>query len=678
MGGPSIRQRRMPKDEEPPRETVGEEFRTQLARHIDHAWERNKRAKLKVERRMLRSLRQRDRQYEADIYAAIKDQGGSEHYDGLTATKCRAAEAWIEDAIFPLGDRPWDVKPTPIPEISPQIKQHIQQQAMQAAVRETLSAEEAGIPVPDIGGLTQLMEFVSEQVEQTYNEVSEEEAKEKAINMGRQIDDQFHEGNFYSELKALIKDFVTFPAAFVEGPVMHRRKMSKYEQIGGKWYPRVGYRTQQEYRRVSGLDVYPEDDAESVEDGDLFVRRRYASKELGSFRNVKGYDTEAIDAVLASYAEGGYRNWTVIDQARAQAEGREGQLHESSKIDALKFWGSVQGQWLIDHSVNRNVKINLEDIDPFEHYEIEAIKIGEYIIRAILNPDKLGRRNLSKASFEEKPGSFWGNGVPDLIRHDQNACNAVARAIANNTAMSSGPLTEWNIDRLIAATDRRLVPWMSIESTDEQLGSNVPAVRFTNVPNNTDQMLRVWDKFLQRADENSGVPAYAHGAEDVGGAGNTASGLSMLMSSSAKMLRLAIFNLDVGIIEPTVRRQYQYNMLFLEDESIKGDLRVVPRGAMVLLVREQMAARQGEFADSTNNPIDYALMGPDGRRELRRAQAKNLNFEADMLFPDNPSQTQLPLQQSGQPQTNTQGGVNQGSPSRLDQAGRPMKDLQRQ
>lgn len=626
---------------------------------------------------MLMSLRQRQRQYEADVYAAIQEQGGSEHYDGLTPTKCRAAESWIEDAILPTGDRPFDIEPTPIPDISPEVKNTIRQQAMSAAVQQAVKAQALGLVQADGAMMADVMEMVAEYVEDVYQEVAQEEADEKAKKMARKIDDQFQEGHFYTEIKAFIRDFVTFPAAFLMGPVFRRRRRSKYVQMNGKWMPQVAYEAIPEYERVSPFDVYPEDDAKDTQDGDLFVRKRISASELASFKGSPGYDAAAIDAVLQTYGEGGLRNWTTIDQARSNAEGRQGNLYESNKIDMLRFWGCVRGSFLLEYVDARGTGLNTENIQPNEYYDIDAIKIGQYIIRAILNPDKLGRKPISKACYEEVPGSFWGNGVPDLIRHDQYAVNAVARAIANNSALSSGPIVEFNMDRLSGESDRRIVPWMQILSTEDQMASGAPAVHFTHVPNNTDQMLQVWERFLTRADENSGVPAYAHGSEDVGGAGDTASGLSMLMSSSSKLLRMAIYNMDVGVIEPTVERQFHYNMLFLEDESIKGDLRAVPKGATVLLIREQMAARQGEFADSTNNPVDYPLMGPEGRKALRRAQARNLNLDADDLFPDNSvqSQAQMPGQQQA-PTTNTQGGVPQGRS--LDAGGRPRMDYQRQ
>jgi len=684
FGGKSISQRREPEDEQQSQPTVDPAFLTTLANYLETAWERNKRAKLRVERRMLRALRRRNRTYEADVWAAIQSQGGSEHYDGLTPTKCRAAESWILDVLVPTGDRPWDIEHTPIPELSPEVTQELQQKANQAAVRDAVTTTQMTGEQPDTVMMTKVAEMVSDLMEEVYAEELEKEAQSRARKMADKIDDQLKEGNFHSEFVDAVRDFVTFPAAFMMGPVFHRKRSLKYVQApNGEWMPKVGFQVTQSYERVSPFDVYPEDDSTGTQDGDLFVRMRISAKQMAGFKGTPGYDSEAIDAVLEEYGRGGFRRWTTIDAERSHAENRSNHEYESNKIDVLRFWGSVKGSWLLDHAFQRGTGVNTQAIEPNEYYEVDCMKVGQYVVRAIVNPDKLGRRPISKASYEEVPGAFWGNGVPDLIEHDQDAANAMARSIVNNTALSAGPIYERNVDRT-PADDGRLYPLKQFLATEDQMASGAPAVRFYSVPNNTNQMMEVWGMFHNQADENSGVPAYAHGSEDVGGAGNTASGLSMLMSSSSKLLRMAIYNMDIGVVEPVIERTYHHNMLFSKDESIKGDLKVVPKGATVLLIREQMAARQGEFADSTNNPIDYALMTPEGRLELRRNQARNLNLDVDGIYPKEFDELQAPPA-GGQP-PGGQGGGGQdpeiltggAQPETLDRTGRPQADFQRQ
>ena len=97
-----------------------------LHSHIQECWHAAKEAKDPIEDIMLRALRQRNGEYEADKLAAIQAQGGSEIYMMLTEVKCRGAESWLRDILLDSGTPPWDLEPTPIPELTPLQQAEIQ------------------------------------------------------------------------------------------------------------------------------------------------------------------------------------------------------------------------------------------------------------------------------------------------------------------------------------------------------------------------------------------------------------------------------------------------------------------------------------------------------------------------------------------------------------------------
>jgi len=90
-----------------------------LASYIDQCFSDAERGKTEVETQMLKNQRMRSGIYEADKLSAIREMGGSEVYVLLTATKCRALEAWVTEAVRAAGDSVGDVIPTPIPDIPP-------------------------------------------------------------------------------------------------------------------------------------------------------------------------------------------------------------------------------------------------------------------------------------------------------------------------------------------------------------------------------------------------------------------------------------------------------------------------------------------------------------------------------------------------------------------------------
>ena len=91
-----------------------------LADHLRTCWDAARQAKKPIENIMLKALRQRNGEYEADKLAQINQQGGSDVYMMVTEVKCRAAESWLRDILLDQGSPPWGLEATPIPDLSPQ------------------------------------------------------------------------------------------------------------------------------------------------------------------------------------------------------------------------------------------------------------------------------------------------------------------------------------------------------------------------------------------------------------------------------------------------------------------------------------------------------------------------------------------------------------------------------
>src|SRR5574343_1558983 len=80
-----------------------------LAGYVRKCWDSARTAKMQtVEQRLLTKLRQRRGEYEPDLLADIKQQGGAEIYMMITSNKCRAASSWLRDTLMGAKDeKPW-------------------------------------------------------------------------------------------------------------------------------------------------------------------------------------------------------------------------------------------------------------------------------------------------------------------------------------------------------------------------------------------------------------------------------------------------------------------------------------------------------------------------------------------------------------------------------------------
>jgi hypothetical protein len=81
-------------------------------------------------------------------------------------------------------------------------------------------------------------------------------------------------------------------------------------------------------------------------------------------------------------------------------------------------------------------------------------------------------------------------------------------------------------------------------------------------------------------------------------------------------------------------------MRFDPDESIKGDAFCNPKGAVNLAVKETAEVRRIEFLNATANPIDFQIMGPEGRASVLREVSKSLQMPEEEVVP---SRTKLEM-----------------------------------
>lgn len=628
----------------PVRDIADEQTVPLLVQHVRAAWTRNKQAKEHIEAKMLYDLRARRGQFSpTDIERAQREGGLHLVWHDLTETKCRAASALIRDVVLPAGDRPWGIEPTPIPDLPDEIKRSIVNRALEQATQTMAQIAEAGGGVISKEEYRRLVaeigESLREEAERTYRKT----AAKRAARMEAQIEDRLKQGGWEAAMDAFIEDFVTYPAAILKGPIYRVQRKLEW---GDGWQPRVAARPVQTWARVSPFDVYPAPGSASPHVGDFIERVRFHRQELYDLRDLPGYQSEQIDRALMDYSAGHLEGWlwTETERQRLEQETHYLFLSPPGVIDALSYWGSVPGWMLIQWGV--------EGIDdPTRDYECNVLLCGQYVLYAALNPNPLGLRPYHRACYDEIPGAFWGRSIPELCRTPQRMCNAIASAYADNLGAASGPMTWVHVDRLADGEQSLdIFPWKVWQlKSDPTQGVN-PGVGFFQAEDRSQSLMMALERWELRADDTTGIPRYTYGNERVGGAGNTASGLSMLMSNAAKGLRRAIGNIDRDVTVPTIYQCFVNEMLYNPDQSIKGDCVVVPRGAAAILIKEAAQDRRMTFLQMTANPIDMAIIGEKGRAAILRETAAAMELPVDEVVPTAEELDQRARQQAEQQQ----------------------------
>jgi hypothetical protein len=352
---------------------------------------------------------------------------------------------------------------------------------------------------------------------------------------------------------------------------------------------------------------------------------------LNDIIDLPGYDKDEIYAVLDEYGRGGLvDNWDMADSERANQENRENPvLNRSGMITCLEFNGNVQGRMLLEQGMDAGLIP-----DPLRDYMVQAWLIGTHIIKVQCSPSPRKRHPYYITSFEKVPGTPLGNGLGDIISDLQESSNSVLRALLNNLSIASGPQVMINDERLASNEDSEdLYPWKRWHYVSDPMGQSqqVP-ISFFQPTSNVQELLLALEKFNGLADDASAIPRYLSG-QSAGGAGRTSSGLAMLMANASKVLQTVAANIDRDVIEPALSGHY--DMLMLTDKSglLTGNEKVRVMGVTVAIQRETQRARQLEFLQITANPIDMAILGPDGRAKVLRTVSNGIGMPGEDIVP---------------------------------------------
>jgi hypothetical protein len=636
-----------------------------IAAYVRTCWIAAWTAKQEHERDMLAALRMRNGQYDPTVLAEIKEFGGTDLYARVGATKMRAAQSWLKD-IFLNIERPFKIDPTPEPTLAT---------PLQATIDRTLQdmiakASEQGIPPPDAVQLSQMRDKAAAAMKSA----ALQEAKKKAEAMETKIDDILVEGGFYDALDDIIGDITTFKGCILKGPIIRRKPVLRWgkDPATGKTVPKTTTEYKYMFERVNPLLFYPAPQTRTIEGGYLIERHRMQRQDLGDLIGVDGYNEAAIRAVLDTYGRGGLSNWLAVDSAEQRIINPGVPLNNTPEpfIEALEFWGGIQGKMLLEWGMTPD-QIPDADID----YRANVWVIGRYVIRAVLNHDPLGRVPYSYTSWEKTPSGFWGTGVGELLQDVQDVCNATARAMVNNLAVSSGPIVAVNKDRLAdGQAVEQVSPWMVMQFKNDPFGSTEKPIEFFQPKSNAAELHSVYDKFATIADEVSSIPRYMMGDSRVGGAGRTAAGLSMLMNAANKGIKNVANNIDSDIIVPTVERLFYYIMVYDDDESVKGDLSIRAKGASGLMLKELLNQRRLEFLQIVAPFVQSGLVPPDALLQILKELSQGLEFPEGMLpTPEEFRQHIAQMQEKAQAAAAQSGQEGQLSGAPPAQGGSPKK-----
>lgn len=570
--------------------------------------------------RLLAAMRAFNGTYSAQKLAEINQFGGSKVYARITAMKCRSASSLLRD-IYLSTDRPWGLEPPEDPEIPTDILKSI----ATMVTGEVQSTAQFGQPAE--------IDAIRDRSQQLVS-AARQAAKKKAATQAKVAEDKVDEilknGGFYKAMAEFITDLPLYPFACIKGPVV--RILPSVTWKGNEAV--VTQKPTLTWSRISPFDIWWTPGASDIEDASVIERVRFTRADLNDLLDLPGYNHDAVRKVLEEYGRGGLVDWIdQTDSERADQESRENPTtNESGMITGVEFTGNVQGRMLLQEGMDKS-KVP----DPLRDYFVQAWVIGRYTIKVQMAPSPRRRHPYYITSFEKVPGTPVGNGLPDILDDVQEAGNATLRALINNMSIASGPQVTVNVNRISDDEDpNEMYPWKRWLVTDDPMqrgSSSEKPIDFFNPDSHAQELLAVYQAWMNMADELSAIPKYLQGSGTTGGAGRTASGLAMLMGNASKVLQTVAANVDRDVLDPLLGGLY--DMIMLTDESglLTGSEKVRVLGVAVAAQRETLRARQLEFLQITANPIDMQIIGPAGRAEVLRTVSQGIGMDGAVIVP---------------------------------------------
>lgn len=555
-----------------------------------------------IEQRWLDDIRQYHGEYASEEVTRLARAKGSEIFVNITRNKTNAAEARLQDMLFPTDDRNFGIYATPVPEL----------------------------------------DFISQQQPENEEDANTVEmarqinskANDAAIAMQDVIDDQLLESRYHIKARDIIHDACQLGTAILKGPVIIGRTKKRWDIMpDGMSVMQVVEALEPTVERIDPWDFYPDMSAKTISEAEfVFERRRLSKKQLRDMARLPGVLVSQLREIVKEGAQSSHIAKDFTDDIRNITGINT--VGEGNKYEVFEYHGPISKSELIDamRMSDDGESYEDEEIDELDD-EVEATVFfsGNRVIKVALNPMDSDERPFSVFNWEKDESSIFGFGVPCLMRSAQKVINASWRMMMDNAGLSVADQLVVNKELLYPADGSWNMTPKKIWYLKDKTRSVQEAFASFATPSHQVELANIFSMARQLADEETNLPLIAQG-EMGQHTTKTSSGMAMLMNSSNIVLRKAVKNWDDDITRPLITRFYDWNMQFSERPDVKGDFSIEARGSGALLVREKQQENLMIYSNLSMSVPEFAK-----RRdwaELDREIAKSLELPYDQITLD--------------------------------------------
>ena len=491
----------------------------------------------------------------------VQDGNRSRVVVNIVRPKVDQATARMCEILFPVDDRNWAIKPTPLPEMAERVGDK----------RATVDPA-TGQPT----GLTADQEV----------KVILEAAQQAAEGMQRAIDDNLTECGYNGQGRKMVEDGVRLGTGILFGPFPSRTSSKVWlPQPDGTQVMEINEGIAPASERVDPWDVFfdPSCGNDHQAGRGVFRRRMVNRKALRKLVGLPGYDSDAIRDVLRSEP-----------RCIRVAEGRitRQPLYDDS-YELWEYHGEVEPDEM--EALSERTGDPLTDVD----FGV-LVMVNDKVIGAL--PSWVADKTLPCDiwCWRKADDSPYGYGLPDELEHQQRVVNAAWRQVMDNGRNTMGGQIVVKRGMVIPINNSYEITPNKIWLAKDELDDVRSAFSVFEFNSHLEELLGVANAAMTFADQESSMPQILGGQQ--GSAPETVGGMVMLYNNASGVLRQRVKLYDDSVTRPHIGRYHDWHMANNEDPSIKGDYEVDARGSTALVERDIQNQALLNLANITNNP----------------------------------------------------------------------------
>lgn len=590
---------------------------------INSAYQRSKDARLTDEERWLTGYRNYRGIYGPEVQFTSTEK--SQAFVKITKTKVLAAYSQIIDVLFAGSKFPIGIEARKFPNNVAGEVSYDPNAITPEKVKEKAGVDydvPSTIKRPDIARelgyykdrLQPIKDNLASGAGTNPGSITFEPAKKAAQTLEKKMHDQLEESSASKHLRSVAFEMSLFGTGILKGPFAYDKEYPRWT-AEGEYDPVFDTIPKVEY--VSIWDFYPDPDARNMEEAEYTVQRHRLNRtQMRQLKNRPHFREESIEMAISLGATYVRAYW---EDALEDSQNKS----DIDRYEVLEYWG------IMDTELAEEADLDMpEEFADRDQIQINAWVCNGQIIRLVVNPFTPSRIPYASVPYEANPYSFFGIGVAENMEDTQLLMNGFYRMAVDNGALSGNLLIEIDETNLVPGQDMSVYPGKVFR---RQAGAPGQAIFGTKFPNVSQELMMMFDKSRQLADEATGIPSYSHGATGIMGVGRTASGMSMLMGAAQQAIKTVVRNIDDYLLAPLGKALFSFNMQFNFDPQFVGDLEVIPRGTESLMRNEIRSQRLLQFMQMTANQqmapfvkYDYIL------REL----AASMDLDEDGILND--------------------------------------------